>query len=51
MLRYGQDYIDIGEAAYESRFKAKRLAGLKEAARSMGYTLAHEPTAATAPAG
>ena len=51
MLRYGQDYIDIGEAAYESRFKAKRLAGLKEAARSMGYTLAQEPTAATAPAG
>ena len=51
MLRYGQDYIDIGEAAYESRFQARRLAGLRETARSMGYSLTPEPTAAAAPTG
>jgi transposase len=39
MLRHGQDYIDVGEAAYESQFQARRLAGLKESARSMGYCL------------
>jgi transposase len=44
MMRYGQDYVDIGEQAYERQFEARRLAGLKEAARSMGYSLA--PTTA-----
>lgn len=39
MLRYGQDYVDIGEAAYELRFQTQRLAGINEAARSLGYTL------------
>jgi len=39
MLRYGQDYVDLGEAAYESQFAARRLASLKEAARSLGYAL------------
>jgi transposase len=39
MLRYGQDYVDEGEKAYEARFEVKRLAGLAEAARSLGYTL------------
>ena len=37
MLRYGVDYIDVGEQAYELQFQNRRLAGLKEAARSMGY--------------
>jgi transposase len=40
MLRYGQDYVDAGEQAYELKFRARRLAGLKEAARSLGYVLA-----------
>jgi transposase len=43
MLRYGQDYVDVGEKAYELQFRARRLAGLKEAARSLGYTLTQEP--------
>jgi transposase len=51
MLRYGQDYIDLGEVAYESRFQARRLAGLKETAREMGYCLTPEPAAAVTPAG
>jgi hypothetical protein len=34
MLRYGQDYVDIGEKAYEAQFEARRLASLKEAARA-----------------
>jgi hypothetical protein len=38
MLRYGQDYVDIGEMAYEARFQARRLAGIKEAAELLGYT-------------
>ena len=39
MLRYGQDYVDEGEKVYEARFTAKRLSGLAEAAKSLGYTL------------
>jgi transposase len=49
MLRYGQDYVDIGEKAYEHRFESRRLASLKDAARSLGYSLVPEP-APTAPA-
>lgn len=48
MLRHGQDYVDIGEKAYELRFQAKRVASLKEAARSLGYTLVEkDPVLAT----
>jgi transposase len=39
MLRYGQDYVDIGEKAYEDQFQARRLTALKENARSLGFTL------------
>jgi len=39
MLRYGQDYVDVGEKAYEEKFQARRLAGITEAARSLGFTL------------
>lgn len=45
MLRYGQDYVDVGEQAYEARFAARRLASLKEAARGLGFTLVREPLA------
>jgi transposase len=51
MLRYGQDYVDIGDTVYESRFQARRLAGLKEAARSMGYSLNPDPAGTVAPTG
>jgi transposase len=43
MLRYGQDYVDVGEKAYDLQFQVRRLAGLKEAARALGYTLAKDP--------
>ncbi len=46
MLRYGQDYIDIGEACYEDRFRRRRLAGLTDAAKSLGFKLVPQSTAA-----
>ena len=42
MIPYGQDYVDIGEKAYEAQFEARRLASLKEAARGLGYNLVQE---------
>lgn len=39
MLRFGQDYVDIGEKAYEEKFQIRRLAALNETARSLGFTL------------
>jgi len=39
MLRFGQNYVDIGENAYEAQWQARRLVGLKESARSLGFTL------------
>ena len=37
MLRYGQDYVDIGEVLYESRFRLRRIATLHHNAKSLGY--------------
>ena len=39
MLRFGQDYVDVGEHAYERQFQLRRLASITEAARSLGFTL------------
>jgi transposase len=39
MLRYGHDYVDIGEKAYDRQFQIRRLAALTETARSFGYSL------------
>lgn len=39
MLRYGHDYVDIGEQAYESQFQLRRLSAITETARDLGYTL------------
>jgi transposase len=48
MLRYGQDYVDVGEQAYEARFEVRQLASLKERARSLGFALVQEdPRVAT----
>jgi transposase len=49
MLRYGQDYLDVGERAYELKFQVRRLAGLKETAKALGYTLVREPPTELAP--
>jgi len=43
MLRFGQDYIDIGETAYDLRYQMRRLASLKESAKTLGYTLTPDP--------
>lgn len=46
MLRYGQDYVDEGEQAYEERFRYKRLVGIERAAKQMGYALVPAEAAA-----
>jgi transposase len=43
-LRYGHTYTDIGEKAYELTFLTRRIVGLKEAARSLGYDLVPSST-------
>lgn len=43
MLRYGQDYVDIGHDAYERRYEQRRIASLHHTAQSLGFTLV--PTA------
>ena len=45
MLRHGQDYVDIGQKAYEHQFQVRRLAGLRDTAKALDYTLAPAPTA------
>lgn len=44
MLRFGQDYTDIGEQAYEQRFADRRIASIKEAAKSLGFSLVENLT-------
>jgi hypothetical protein len=39
MLRYGHDYVDIGEKAYDYQFQIRRLPALTETAKTLGYTL------------
>jgi len=42
-LRFGQDYIDIGDAAYEERFRVRRLSSMAQAAKQLGYALVPAP--------
>ncbi len=46
MLRYGQSYHDIGEAAYQAAYRNRKLAVLKNTANSLGYTLTPQSTPA-----
>lgn len=39
MLRWGRDYVDIGEQANKQRFRQQRVAGMKRAAESLGHQL------------
>jgi hypothetical protein len=39
MLRFGAEYVDIGEAAYENAFKIRRLATLSGEAKALGLIL------------
>jgi transposase len=42
MLRYGQDYVDEGNKAYDARFEAQRLRNLERQAEDLGYSLVRE---------
>ena len=44
MIKYGQHYVDIGEKAYEERFRKQRMRALLNNARRMGYILVAEQT-------
>ena len=46
MLRFGQDYVDLGEAQYEARFRKRRLDSLRHTAQALAYTLTPAPNAA-----
>lgn len=46
MLRFGQDYVDEGLAAYEERFKQRRVKNIASVAREMGYQITPIPIAA-----
>jgi transposase len=49
MLRFGQDYVDVGEQAYERQFAIRRFASIKQAAKSLGFTLVEQiPTSTVA---
>jgi transposase len=39
MLRWGQDYVDIGQEAYERQYEAVRLRSLTSSAGQLGYKL------------
>ena len=45
-LRYGHDYVDIGEKAHDHQFQIRRLAALTKTAKSLGYTLVPNGAAA-----
>jgi len=51
MLRYGQQYVDVGEKAYEEAFAQRRLKALHASAKALGYLVvpaAENPAAAAA---
>jgi transposase len=39
MLRFGQDYVDEGAKVYEERLAQRRIVGLRNNAKSLGYKL------------
>lgn len=49
MLRWGQDYVDEGEAAYEKRYRQRTLAHLKTSAKALGYKLVATPASEPTP--
>jgi len=42
LLKYGQDYVDIGERAFEERFRQNHIDGLRRAAEALGFSLTPE---------
>jgi len=41
MLRYGTDYVDAGQQAYERQYRDRVLTNLQRKARGFGYQLVH----------
>ena len=41
MLRYGADYVDAGQQAYEKQYRDRVLTNLQRKARVFGYQLVH----------
>jgi hypothetical protein len=39
MLRYGTDYVDAGQQAYEKQYRDRVLTNLQRKARVFGYQL------------
>jgi transposase len=37
ILRYGQEYVDIGAKAYEERFRERKIRALKQSAQELGF--------------
>jgi len=44
MLRYGQDYVDIGDKAYDAQFEARRLAASRRPLVSSGSHWSRSPS-------
>ena len=43
MLKYGGDYIDIGQEQYENRFKERALRSLARKAKDLGFQIIPTP--------
>lgn len=48
MLRWGQQYVDIGQEAYEQNYQAAKLRTLTSTAAQLGYRLVPKPEALSA---
>ena len=44
MLKFGEEFVDIGIEAYEKQYQERKLAGLIKRAKSMGFNLLHQET-------
>ncbi|HLC20601.1 MAG TPA: IS110 family transposase [Candidatus Methylomirabilis sp.] len=43
LLRYGSDYVEVGEQEYERRYRARIVNNLERRARTFGFTLVRDP--------
>ena len=41
MLRYGTAYVDMGQQAYEQKYRDRVLTNLQRKAKAFGYKLVH----------
>jgi hypothetical protein len=41
MLRYGTVYVDVGQQAYEQKYRDRVLTNLQRKAKAFGYRLVH----------